>query len=518
MQQQVALAVEKKAELIVFPECSVFGYHPFDLLERKELVEAQESLIRKFTKNLPSQIHVIFGAITFNKNKKGRPYFNSALLVKKNKIIKTFHKQLLPTGDVFDEARFIEPGDVSQNHFQLNGKTFFLTVCEDIWAWPQKQSSPYPINPLLKVKKKKVDLVINISASPFHFNKFQLRKAMVATTAKHFKAPLMYVNLVGAQDEIIFDGSSFVVDAKGKLRFQCQPFSEDLNVFDLDGLKPWSPSVQVLPETESLRRALVLGIRDYCHKSGILRVHLGISGGIDSAVAACLAVDALGPSAVCGIAMPGPYSSADSLLLAKSLCQNLGVELLETPITSSYEHIRQSLQKSFLKPGISLAHENLQARLRGLFLMAFANEKQSLLLSTSNKSEYATGYSTLYGDMCGGLAPLGDLLKRQVYDLARLYNAEIEIIPEKIITRPPTAELRPNQKDQDSLPEYDLLDEAVDHLVTQSGKIRNDLDQWILGKIFNTEFKRWQAPPILKVSAHAFGRGRRWPLTFKTNR
>ncbi|MFN7904565.1 MAG: NAD+ synthase, partial [Pseudobdellovibrionaceae bacterium] len=450
--------------------------------------------------------------------KKGKPYFNSALLLKKNTVVKEFHKQLLPTGDVFDEARFIEVGDVKKNYFSLKGKKFFLTICEDIWAWPDRKSnSPYLKNPLLAVPKQKVDLVINISASPFHTEKFRLRKEVVAQTAKYFKAPMVYVNMVGAQDEIIFDGTSFVVDAKGKIKFQCHSFKEEMNVFDLKELIPWSPHAPSLSGTEQLRSALVLGIRDYCKKSKISKLHFGLSGGIDSAVVACLAVDALGPHAVHGIAMPGPYSADLSLRLARQLSQNLGIGLTEIPISPSYEKVKKELQNSFLNREMTFTHENLQARLRGMFLMAYSNQTQSLLLSTGNKSEYATGYTTLYGDMCGGLAPLGDLLKNEVYDLANHYNKDSELIPKEIINRPPTAELRPNQKDQDSLPAYDVLDESVQHLVTKSKNPRNETDQWVLRKIYQTEFKRWQAPPILKVSSHAFGRGRRWPLAIQIN-
>jgi NAD+ synthase (glutamine-hydrolysing) len=513
---QVHIAVEKKADLVVFPECTVFGYHPFDLLERTELVEEQLACIKKFIRLLPTNIHVIFGAITFNKSKRGRPYFNSAMLVKKNKIIQIFNKHLLPTGDVFDEARFIEPGDLKKNFFSIKKKKFFLSICEDIWAWPDaKGSSPYSQNPLLKIPKKKIDLVINISASPFYFDKFKLRKNVVAATAKYFRSPMVYVNLVGAQDEIIFDGTSFLTDAEGRIKFQCQSFVEEINVFSLEDLTSWSAHVPPAKGAEQIRRALVLGIRDYCQKSGISRIHFGLSGGIDSAVVACLAVDALGPLAVSAIAMPGPFSAQMSEQLARKLSARLGIQYSEIPISHSYQVVCEQLQKTFLPKSLGVTHENLQARLRGMFLMAYANEFQSLLLSTSNKSEYATGYSTLYGDMCGGLAPLGDLLKHQVYDLAKHYNLETEIIPKEIILRPPTAELRPNQKDQDSLPSYDLLDESVDHLVTNSKRPRNKLDQWVLQKIYHTEFKRWQAPPILKVSAHAFGRGRRWPLAFK---
>ena len=297
---------------------------------------------------------------------------------------------------------------------------------------------------------------------------------------------------------------------------ECPGFEEDLNVIDTDSHEAWSKP-HPLQETELLHRSLVLGIRDFVAKLGLSKVHLGLSGGIDSAVVACLAVDALGPQNVSLIAMPGPYSAEMSLSLAEQLAKNLNVKFLKAPIQDSYESVVKSLTPVFeLEDSISVVQENIQSRLRGLFLMAYANKTNSLLLTTGNKSEYATGYSTLYGDMCGGLAPLGDLLKHQVYELAEYYNKEHELIPKKIIDRPPTAVLRPNQKDQDSLPAYADLDAAVVRLVEKCALAKKPVEKWLLKKLVQTEFKRWQAPPILKVSAHAFGRGRRYPLAHKT--
>lgn len=506
---------EKKAELIVFPEASLFGYHPFDLLERETLVTQQNKALQKILKSIPQGVHILVGGFEKNKNKKGRPYFNSAFLCKKNKIVKTFRKQLLPTGDVFDEARFIEPGDVKQNYFQIGKKKFFLTICEDMWAWPTKEGSEYAENPLLKVPKKKIDLVINMSASPFFTGKFKKRQFVATQTAKHFKAPLLYVNLVGAQDEIIYDGQSFLVSPKDKILFKAQSFAEDTNVIDLNTLETWSPSNKFESGTEELRKALVLGLKDYAQKIGVSKVHLGLSGGIDSALVAALAVDAFGSNNVKLFAMPTEYNVELSMTYARQLAVNLGADFKVMSIQSTFEFIRTLLDGEFNVEKFGLMHENLQSRIRGLFMMAYSNFTGSLLLTTGNKSEYATGYATLYGDMCGGLAPLGDLTKKQIVELCEHYNKEIEIIPDFIIRRPPSAELRPNQKDQDSLPPYELLDKAVQNVVEKKKPAKTETEKWLLKQLMKTEFKRWQAPPILKVTEHSFGRGRRYPIAHK---
>lgn len=511
----VRQAHQRKCDLVVFPECSLFGYHPFDLLERASLVAKQEAEFKSLVKSLPKDIGVIVGLITKNPNKKGRPYFNSAALISKGQKPRFFHKQLLPTGDVFDEARFIEPGDFSKNYFQWKGKKFFLTICEDIWGWEDKQDrSPYKLNPLAKVPKKKIDMVINLSASPFFLGKMKQREYVTTRTSSYFNAPIMYVNMVGAQDEIIFDGGSFVLDKKGKKLLSCQQFVEDINVIDINSKEVWNKNAALAP-VEELRRGLVLGIRDFCEKVGIKKVHLGSSGGIDSALVAALAVDALGPSNVTTFALPGPYSSGESLKLAQKLAKNLNIEIKTVDINPAYESMLGSLRTGMGHEDFSLVNENLQARLRGMTLMAYSNKEGSMLLTTGNKDEYATGYSTLYGDMCGGLAPIGDLTKGQVYELSRYYNQQGEIIPKEIIDRAPTAELRANQKDQDSLPPYQELDKSVSYLVEKSGAAKSTTDKWLLPVLMKTEFKRWQAPPILKVSPHAFGRGRRYPIAHR---
>jgi NAD+ synthase (glutamine-hydrolysing) len=498
----------------------LFGYHPFDLLEREVLVEKQNKELKDLLKKIPKDILILVGGFEKNKKRKGRPYYNAVFLCQRNKVVKTFYKELLPTGDVFDEARFIEKGSLKNNYFKIKGKSFFLTICEDIWAWENKKGeSIYLENPLKKVSRKKIDLVVNMSASPFYEGKLKQREYVVQKTAQHFRAPTMYVNMVGAQDEIIYDGQSFLVDAKGKRQFSCRSFEEDLNVFELKTLEDWNSNNSNLKESvsEQLRKALVLGIKDFVLKSGLEKVHLGLSGGIDSAVVACLAVDALGADRVKIFALPTEFNQPESFELAQKLAKNLRLDLQTISIQLMYEKIKSTLDKAFKVNQFELMHENIQSRLRGLTLMAFGNLNSSMLLTTGNKSEYSTGYATLYGDMCGGLAPIGDLTKKQVYDLARTYNLEYELIPNGIIKRPPTAELRPNQKDQDSLPEYDLLDASVRELVEKRNRAKSKVDQWVLSRLYKTEFKRWQAPPILKVSEHSFGRGRRYPLAHKAS-
>ena len=510
----------RHCDLLVFPEATIFGYHPFDLLERKVLAEQQIRELKTIQQKLPQGFGIILGMITKNDEPRGRPYRNSAVLLEKGKKPRWFHKMLLPTGDVFDEARFIEPGTLDQNYFSFGGKKFYLTICEDIWAWPEaKKRNFYHVNPLEKVPKQKVDCVLNISASPFYHGKIKVREKLVKHTAKHFKAPMVYCNLVGAQDEIIFDGKSFVSDSRGKKILALRAFEEDLGIFHLESLQREMPPFEVRDdsEIEEIRQALVLGIRDFCAKTKNTKVHFGLSGGIDSAVVACLAVDALGADNVHAIALPTKFNSRESLKLAQKLAKNLEVELTTIPIQKSFELLREEVDRSFDVDKFGLVHENLQSRIRGLFLMAYSNQNQSLLLGTTNKSELAAGYGTLYGDLIGALMPLGDLTKHQVVKLGLLYNAEMELIPNKIITRPPTAELRKGQLDSQSLPDYKLLDQSVDNLVTYCKPVQTPTDRWLSKKIYASEFKRWQAPPILKVSVHSFGRGRRWPVAHQAS-
>jgi NAD+ synthase (glutamine-hydrolysing) len=504
-------------DMVVFPEAALFGYHPADLLERPSIVAQQEAYLKQIATELPKGMGAFVGAIVKNTSKKGKSYWNAAVFLEKGKKPQIFPKQLLPTYDVFDESRHIESGDTSKNILKFKGKKMLVTICEDIWGWPRKNNpgfANYGQNPLLKAPRKGFDLIVNLSASPFTETKFKNRRIVTKCTATHFKCPMVYVNMVGAQDELIFDGGSFAIDKTGKVRAQCVRFAEDMNIFELESLKG---TVRELPDNpqEILREALVMGLREFAQKTGFKKVHLGLSGGVDSALVACLAADAFGPLNVTTIYLPGPYSSVDSEMLAKKLAENLGIKLLEFPISDMYAMCAKQVDQVFGDSKFGLTHENIQARLRGLALMAYSNREPSMLLGTTNKSELAVGYGTMYGDLIGGVMPIADLLKGEVYQLCRHYNSESEIIPEKILTRAPSAELRPNQTDQDSLPPYDELDAAVRSLVEGFNVPKNETEKKILSMMMKSEFKRWQAPPVLKVSDHAFGRGRRFPVAHK---
>jgi NAD+ synthase (glutamine-hydrolysing) len=499
------------ADIVVFPEASLFGYTPKDMLEFNLFVKDQSKYIKKISAKIPKNILVVFGA--FIENSKGKPYKNVAVVLQKGKKIRYVEKTLLPSEDVFDEQRYIQAGILKNNFVYYKRKKILITICEDIWAWANQADTTYTANPLLKLKRHKAntDLVLNLSASPYHINKFSLRLKNVVSTATFFKAPMVYVNTVGAQDELIYDGQSMAVDKKGNLVLRSLAFCEDLNVFDL---AKNAGEIRLAENAfEELRKALVLGIKDFCVKNNFSKIHLGLSGGIDSALVACLAVDALGPENVTCFFMPGPYTSKLSSQLSKRLAKNLNVKLNYIDINSDYRFILKKVDKLINEKRFSVVHENLQSRLRALYLNTFSNISNSLLLNTTNKIEFAVGYGTLYGDLCGGLSPIGDLTKSQVRGLCATYNKHLEIIPEKIITRAPTAELKPNQTDEKSLMPYQQLDQLVNELVVRK-KIRKSKDSiWLLNRLIKTEFKRWQSGPVLRVSPRAFGKGRRWPIS-----
>ena len=495
--------------IVVFPELTLFGCHPSDLLERPSLVEDQNQVLNQILPRLPSQTPCLMGAVTFNNGKRGKPFYNSALWIQEGKIKKIFSKQLLPVYDVFDESRHFSTGQVIENTFSFQGKKIQILICEDMWGW-----NPIHLkNPLEDIKSDSIDLIINLSASPFNLEKSIHRQNYAKKTAKKIKAPLIYVNMVGGQDELIFDGGSFVMDERGELALQGPHFKESLSVFH------WNP-VPVPPKVASysqkkeelLYKALVLGIEDYVRKTGFEKAHLGLSGGIDSAVLACLAVEALGSDNVSTLYLPTKFNNTKSLEWSRKVAEHLKCQFYSFPIDYCMESLLSCYEKVFGISEFSTMHENLQSRIRGVFLMMFSNQNNSLLLSAGNKTEYATGYTSLYGDMCGGLAPLGDLLKKQIYQLAHYCNKEREKIPKEVIQRAPSAELNFGQKDTDTLPSYDILDPIVEGLICHSKKPENKTERWALESLFQSEFKRWQAPPILRVSSHAFGQGRRMPI------
>lgn len=508
-----------KCDLIVFPEMALSGYWPGGLLERPRFFQKQKDALEKLRQQMPPHIAVLLGAITFNKKKYGKYYHNSAVLLKKGRKPQVFHKTILPTYDVFDEGRYFEPGSFEDNIIRIKGQRVLVTICEDIWtsdakAWAGSRS---PQNPLRYIKKGSIDFVVNLSASPFSIGKVERRLHVIRQVVKKLQVPMLYVNLVGGQDEIIFDGGSVLVDKKGQLQLQFECFKEDMMCYDLQ-TQAQMPLVvkdhtKPLPSFKktiwNVKQALVLGIKDFVKDSGFERVHLGLSGGIDSAVVACLAVEALGSLNVTTITLSGPFSTDLSCSLAQKLIKKLGCPCMSLPIEDIYKQAFKDLEAHDISCS-KVTSENVQARLRCLYLMAFANDRQSLLLSTSNKSEIAVGYTTLYGDMSGALAPIGDLLKTQVYELAKTCYGDV--IPSKIISRPATAELKRGQKDTDSLFAYEKMDPRIDDLVVGCKPASGAMDRWILEKLRGSEFKRWQAPPILRISNHAFGSGRRYPI------
>jgi NAD+ synthase (glutamine-hydrolysing) len=530
-------ALAQGCDLVVFPELSLFGYLPNDLLERQSIVDEQLTELSRLEKEMPEGISALVGCVTYalakSDRKKNRPQdslskkilFNSAALIEKGSKSRFFHKERLPTYDVFDEARHLVPGSLAKGRIKFRTKygaySIQISICEDIWGWGWGD----PANPMKKIPRTGHDLVINMSASPFTKTKRKNRLAVVKKTAEHFRAPVVYVNMVGGQDEIVFDGRSLVVDKKGRAIAELAAFREDLQILDLDAMKVvktvskksgrYNRGSARASEVEIIRQGLVTGVRDFAIKTGLQRCHFGLSGGIDSAVVACIAVEALGVENVTAVTLPGPFNDPKSREWAEALAEKLSIRCLNMSIEKPYEALLNSFETSIPNGAFNLVNENLQARVRGVLLMAISNKESSLLLSTGNKSEYACGYTTLYGDQCGGLAPLGDLLKREVYALARLYNLDSEIIPTEIIDRAPSAELRPNQKDQDSLPPYDELDAAVERIIEQRLPARTKTEQFVLQASLKSEFKRWQAPPILKISDHAFGRGRRFPIAHR---
>jgi NAD+ synthase (glutamine-hydrolysing) len=497
--EKISEAAHADCDLIVFPELSLLGYNPNDLLERPESINLQNKELSRVAKKTPDHICVLLGCL----NKTDNKLYNSGVLIKNKKVSQFFNKELLPNYDVFDESRHFRSGDLHKNQFKLKGKNFLVTVCEDLWF---EESQRYSINPLQKLKKK-VDYAISLNASPFSKKKQKKRERIISTISKKLGCPVYYVNTCGAQDELIFDGQSFVSNAEGKVVTRLPAFKEHLYLGEK--IKSKIPNVM-----ESLESSLILGIRDYFKKTGFEKAHLGLSGGIDSALVAHLTAKALGSKNVTAIALPGPYSSKLSLDLAKKLSKNLNLEFIEHDFNGVYSSFMKDFETTFGQISFGLTHENVQARLRALNLMAFSNKNNSLLMATSNKSELCVGYSTLYGDQCGALMPIGDLLKTEVFELCQWINEsnKKEIIPKKIISRPPSAELRPNQKDSDSLPSYEELDQSVERMITERKKPKTKLDHWVLQKSYRSEFKRWQSAPILRVSEHAFGVGRRMPL------
>jgi len=513
--------VERGVDLVTFPELAVCGYPPRDLLFKSRFVrDSLQSLqdIAAVTGETP----LLVGYPEFNDMGRGRPFLNAAAWCMKGKVVQKVFKTLLPTYDVFDEDRYFEPSKQS-GIVHWKGKKLGVTICEDIWVGPDIDTGRhYQKEPLSELESSDLDLLLNISASPWHFEKGEIRDRLIRRASERCRCPVVYCNAVGGNDELIFDGQSVVINPRGEKIAALPAFESALEIIDLDSPSP-SKATAPLSGMESIFRALVLGLRDYAMKSGFHQAIIGLSGGIDSSVTAVIATEALGKENILGISNPSSISSQHSQDDSARLAANLGVEFIKLPIhdlVRSAETILHPLFKG-TQPGI--AEENIQARARGLLWMAISNKFGRLLLTCGNKSELAVGYCTLYGDMCGGLAVISDVPKTKVYDLARWLNREKAVIPESIITKPPSAELRPGQKDEDSLPPYPVLD-AILHLYVEKGKSSAEMIEQgyepetvrsVIRKVDLNEYKRKQAAPGLKITPLAFGVGRRIPIVQK---
>ncbi len=513
------------ASLVVFSELAVTGYYPHDLLEKKEFILRAEEAIREIAGHCRG-IAALVGGPALYEGEKGKQLFNAAWFLTGGEVRDCFFKSLIPTYDVSDEYRHFEP-NTSFRLLEYEDHRIAVTLCEDLWDEQPVQKEfgrdmLFQTSPLEELARLHPDLVINLSASPFSANQESWSKDVLRRKASLYRLPVVYVNQVGGQAEMIYDGGSVVIDAGGEIVHELRYFEEDFRIIDTK--KPGVPQLQ--PETgkiEKIFQALVTGIRDYFRKSGFTRATLGLSGGIDSAVVAVLAVKALGAANVRVLLMPSPISSTHSVDDAIALAQNLGIAYDLIPIGEAVDSFTHALKPIFGDLPSDTTEENIQARTRGILLMALSNKFGHLVLNTSNKSECAVGYSTLYGDMNGGIAVLGDLYKTEVYQLAAWINRDGEVIPHHALVKPPSAELRPGQKDSDSLPEYNLLDTILYHYIelnqSPSEIAEQGFNPTLVKKVIRmvniNEYKRFQAPPILRISSKAFGLGRRMPLVAK---
>ncbi len=516
MIQAIEKAQNENADIVVFAELAVSGYPPRDFLEFEDFIDKCQKATENISKHC-NGIAAIVGLPTKNTAKKGKPLHNSAAFLADGKIQNIIHKSLLPNYDIFDEYRYFEPNK-SFSCIDYKGKKIALTICEDLWNIGDDPL--YTINPMDELIKENPDLMINIAASPFHHDQMEIRKDILKKNVEKYKIPLFYVNHVGAQTELLFDGGSLVINQNGEEVAELNYFEEDFHVFDTKTLVANKSIKQTPGKIALIHDALVMGIRNYFEKLGFNKAILGLSGGIDSAVTLVLAVRALGAENVLSVLLPSQYSSDHSVKDAEDIAKNLGSPYDIIPIKDIYTAFEKQLEPHFKGLDFGIAEENIQARSRGVLLMALSNKFGYILLNTSNKSEAAVGYGTLYGDMNGGLSVLGDVYKIDVFALARYMNKDQEVIPWNTITKPPSAELRPDQKDSDSLPDYDILDEILfQYIEKRQGPkelIAQGFDEALVHRILkmvNTnEYKRYQTPPILRVSSKAFGMGRRIPI------
>jgi len=511
-------------DLLVFPELFLVGYPPRDLLERKSFIDKVQNAIQELldiSTKYP-QTGLLFGAPLPSNKKTGRGLYNAALLIYQGQTLMGQNKSLLPTYDVFDEARYFD----SANEIftvKFKGEILGISICEDMWndpdLWPKRMYSNDPVGELAA---KGATLLINISASPFHVGKEEIRYRIIQNHAKKHKLPFVFANQVGANDELIFDGRSLCLDGTGKPIIIFSPFREQVQTIDTR-LSGTSGTYVPQDDIASVYDALVLGVRDYMRKCGFSKAVIGLSGGIDSALTCCLAKEAIGPENVLGVSMPSPYSSRGSVEDSRTLAENLGIEFKVIPISAVFSSYLKALQEHFNGWEADVTEENIQARIRGNILMAFSNKFGNLVLSTGNKSELAVGYCTLYGDMAGGLAVISDVPKTMVYKLAYYINEKSEAIPNAILEKQPSAELKPDQIDQDTLPPYDVLDQLLQCYIDESYTLKDllklpfdpEIIKWVVQSVDRNEYKRRQAAPGLRVTSKAFGMGRRMPIAAK---
>ncbi len=511
------------AELILFPELSVCGYPPRDLVERPSFVARNRETAEQIA-SATRGISVICGLVTPAESETGKSVMNSAALLQEGKIAFLQSKMLLPTYDVFDEMRNFAPAK-SQRLFSFGGSRVALTICEDAWNdklfWPKRL---YVVDPIEALVRAGGNLILNISASPFWIGKREVRRDMLASIARQYKIPVAMVNQVGGNDSLLFDGSSIVLNAEGKVIAQACSFEEDLICFDSESLTG-DLHGQIEGEEASVYSALVLGTRDYIHKCGFQKAIVGLSGGIDSALTAVIAADAVGPENVIGVGMPGPYSSPGSIGDARTLAHNLGIRFELLSIERAVEAYRETLKEVFRNQKEDVTEENIQSRARGTLLMALSNKFGAIVLSTGNKSELGVGYCTLYGDMVGGLAVISDVPKTLVYRLSHYVNSRHPVIPQATLEKPPSAELRPDQKDSDSLPPYEILDAVLEDYVEDAHSVERiatdrgfdiEVVRRVVRMVDRAEYKRQQSAPGIKISAKAFGYGRRLPIAAKS--
>lgn len=514
-------AIENQCDLVVFSELVIPGYPPRDLLERKDFIDANLNCLERLIAAIRG-IGVICGFVEKNTSDKGKPLYNAAVVFEDGEILHKVHKRLLPTYDIFDERRYFEPGRESLP-FSYKGHEIGLTICEDAWNDEDIfENRSYDQDPVAENVSAGADLVINISASPYYLGHDKFRKHMFSFMARKYRLPMMYANQVGGNDSVIFDGSSSVFDQNGEMIAGASDFAEDFLIFDSRTLKICDRGIHTISmsDTESIFKALVMGTHNYVTKCGFSKAVIGLSGGIDSALTACIAVTALGHENVSVAFMPSQYTSKDNFEDTQKLAQNLGVVLTRIPINSIFKEFLNVLSPAFKESEPDITEQNIQARIRGSIIMALSNKHGALVLSTGNKSEIAVGYCTLYGDMTGGLAVISDIPKTMVYELARYINREKEVIPHRIIAKAPSAELKPDQLDQDDLPPYDILDAILKGYIEEMKGIqelaRMGFDKGVVkdvvSRVDRNEYKRHQAAPGLKVTSKAFGYGRRYPL------